>query len=70
MTHGRSSHRPATASWPTFELAYTFTPDVGGDRFRFAPDEVVIYDPARRESGDGRWISAKRHGYLPFEEIR
>lgn len=68
MTSGQSPARPRNDGWPTFDLSYTFTPDVD-DRFRFAPDEVVIYDPARRGSADGRWISATRDNYLPFDEL-
>lgn len=69
MTSGQSPPARRGEGWPTFELTYTFTPDVGGDRFRFEPDEVVIYDPARRDSADGRWLSARRGHYLPFEEL-
>lgn len=70
MTAGQSPRRCGPDSWPSFDLTYTFTPDVGGDRFQFEPDEVVIYDPTRRDREDGRWLSAKREFYLPFEEIR
>lgn len=66
---GQSPRRSDVRGWPTFDLAYTFTPDVGGDRFRFEPDEVVIFDPARTGREDGRWLSAKRDAYLPFEEL-
>lgn len=69
MTSGQSSSRNGAEDWPTFELTYTFDPD-GICSARMEPDEVVIYDDGDDAEDEGRWISAKRNAYLPFEELR
>lgn len=71
-TRDGQTRRSDTDCWPTFELDHTFTPDADGNRFRsqFEPDDVVIFDPARTDSEDGRWLSSKRDASLSLEELR
>lgn len=56
--------------WPTFPLRYTFNPE-GIDRDDgFAPDELVVFDPARTDGVDGAWLSARRESYVGIEDVR
>lgn len=59
----------ATREWPTFALTYTFDPGDLVGRGEPAPDELVVFDPARSGVGSS-WLTAERGSYVSIEDAR
>jgi hypothetical protein len=70
MSNAVRTRSDASADWPAFGLRYTFNPDDVVDCRPFAPDELVVFDPAEGDSASGSWIAAERGSYVSIEDTR